>query len=304
MRRPVGHADDMMRQALLTFFILALGCDEAAMTMEGSDADAPDEDAGVIRLYDAGEGGSMDAGESPGGDAGAPSDDGGAPTDDAGPAPDPDAGAPMAWVFEEVGGLVAFEAEHFVTNDDQGTPRAWYLTAAGMIPGVTPDPDEPHHESASGGVYLEGLPDTRVTHDDPLRNGESFFNNGGEGPMLTYRVVFTTPGRYYVHARAYSTGTEDNGVHVGIDGTWPDSGRRIQWCSGKNRWTWSSAQRDSGGSACGVEHTIWIEVPTAGEHEIHFSMREDGFELDKLILTTDDAYDPDGAGPDERLYTP
>jgi len=296
----------MMRQVLLIACIsaLALGCDESA-TMDGSDAGADDDDAGVVRLYDAGDDDPMDAGDAPEEDAGPTPDDAGPMADDdAGPGPDPDAGPPMAWVFEEVGGLVAFEAEHFTTNDDQGTPRAWYLTAAGMIPGVTPDPDEPHHDSASGGVYLEGLPDTRVTHDDPIRNGESFFNNGGEGPMLTYRVVFTTPGRYYVHARAYSTGTEDNGVHVGIDGDWPDTGRRIQWCSGKNRWTWSSAQRDSGGSACGVEHTIWIEVPTAGEHEIHFSMREDGFELDKLILTTDDAYEPDGAGPAERLYMP
>lgn len=296
----------MTRQALLIICAgsLALGCDDGAMDPEGTDGGAPDEDAGVIRLYDAGDG-PMDGGEAPGEDASvAPAEDAGMSGDDGGAPPDPDAGGPGEWVFEEVGGLVAFEAEHFVTNDDQGTPRAWYLTAAGMVPGVTPDPDEPHHDSASGGVYLEGLPDTRVTHDDPLRNGESFFNNGGEGPMLTYRVVFTTPGRYYVHARAYSTGTEDNGVHVGIDGAWPDSGRRIQWCSGKNRWTWSSAQRDSGGSACGTEHTIWIEVPTAGEHEIHFSMREDGFELDKLILTTDDSYDPDGAGPDERLYAP
>ena len=119
--------------------------------------------------------------------------------------------------------------------------------------------------------------------------------------MLTYRVVFSTPGRYYVHARAYSTGTEDNGVHVGVDDTWPASGRRIQWCSGKNRWTWSSAQRDSGGSACGVEHTIFIDVPSAGEHLVQLSMREDGFELDKVILTLDDAYVPDGAGPPERL---
>lgn len=232
-------------------------------------------------------------------DSGSRPADGGPLIDDAGPA-DLDAGPP-AWVFEEVDGLVAFEAEHFTTNDDQGTPRAWYLTAEGTIPGVTPDPDEPHHESASGGAYLEGLPDTRVTHDDPIRNGDSFFDDGGDGPMLTYRVVFSTPGRYYVHARAYSTGTEDNGVHVGVDDTWPASGRRIQWCSGKNRWTWSSAQRDSGGSACGVEHTIFIDVPSAGEHLVQLSMREDGFELDKVILTLDDAYVPDGAGPPERL---
>lgn len=261
-----------------------------------------DEDAGVIRLYDAGGATSgEDAGEAEPSDAGAaePSDAGSPVAEDAGTPPDPP--EPGEWVFEEVDGLVAFEAEHFTTNDDNGRERAWYLTEEGSIPGVTPDPDPPHHMSASGGAYLEGLPDTRVTHDDPLRSGVSFYNQGGVGPTLTYRVRFNTPGRYYVHVRAYSTGTEDNGVHVGIDGDWPNSGRRIQWCRGKNRWTWSSAQRDSGGSACGVEHTIWIEVETAGEHQIQLSMREDGFEMDRVLLTTDDAYEVDGAGPAERV---
>lgn len=276
----------MMERAffVLGAMTLAFGCDGAVDPPDGGPGatDGGRDDAGLV---------ARDAGD-PTPDAGIPGDAG----------VERDAGPP-AWVFQEVDGLVAFEAEHFTTNDDQGTPRAWYLTAEGSIPGVTPDPDEPHHESASGGAYLEGLPDTRVTHDDPIRNGDSFFDNGGEGPLLTYRVVFTTPGRYYVHARAYSTGTEDNGVHVGIDDTWPSSGRRIQWCAGKNRWTWSSAQRDSGGSACGEEHTISIDVPTAGEHLVHLSMREDGFELDKVILTMDDAYVPDGAGPPERLAT-
>ena len=257
-----------MRSAVLLLALALVGCD--------------DDPSGT-------DGGGTDAGEV-------------TPGTDAGPPPEQDAGAAsVEWVFEEVDGLVAFESEHYTSNDAQGAPRAWYLTTADMEPGITPDPDPNHAESASGGAYLEGLPDTRVTHDDPIMNGDSFFNNGGEGPMLTYRVVFNTTGRYYVHGRAYSTGGEDNGIHIGIDGTWPDSGRRLQWCRGKNRWTWSSAQRDSGGSACGVEHTIWIDVDTPGEHTIMISMREDGHETDKFILTTDDAYEPDGAGPPERL---
>lgn len=285
-----------MRNTTLVVFGMLLtvaGCDEGSGHPDGG------RDAGGARV----DGGPVADGDGgPTADGGATALDGGSAADDGGAASD--AGLAPEWVFEEVDGLVAFEAEHFTANDDQGRPRAWYLTAEGTIPDVTPDPDPPHHESASGGAYLEGLPDTRVTHDDPLVNGESFYNNGGEGPLLTYRVVFNTTGRYYVHGRAYSTGGEDNGIHVGIDGTWPDSGRRLQWCSGKNQWTWSSAQRDSGGTACGVEHTIWIDVETAGEHTIQFSMREDGHETDKMILTTDASYVPEGAGPAERTYTP
>jgi hypothetical protein len=103
----------------------------------------------------------------------------------------------------------------------------------------------------------------------------------------------------------WKTFAEDNGIHVGIDTTWPGTGERVQFCSGKNQWTWSSAQRDSGSppSSCGVPNTITLDVPSAGEHVISFSMREDGFEFDKWIMTDDVSYDPTGAGPPEVEYT-
>ncbi|MBW2528996.1 MAG: hypothetical protein JRI23_32770, partial [Deltaproteobacteria bacterium] len=207
-------------------------------------------------------------------------------------------------VYHEVDGLVAVEAEHFEANDDHGTPRAWYLTTTSVDPGITPDPDGPHADSASNSAYVEGLPDTRVTHSDPIAEGESIFNDVGTGPTLTYRVYFDNPGTYYVWVRSYSTGTEDNGIHAGIDGTWPVTGERVQFCSGKDQWTWSSNQRDSGSppSSCGVPNTITLDVATAGEHVIAFSMREDGFEFDKWIMTADVSYVPSGAGPPEVEY--
>ena len=228
---------------------------------------------------------------------------------DANPAPPADAQLSDAAgadprLFEEIDGLVAVEAEHFASNDDNGTPRAWYLTDASVTPDVEPDPDPPHHDGASGGACLEGLPDTRVTDEDTLTSGVNFFGSGGDGPTLSYRIYFNTTGTYYGHARAYSTGAEDNGIHLGIDGSWPATGERWQWCAGKNNWTWSSNQRDSGGSACGEANTITIEVDTPGEHLITISMREDGFELDKFLLTTDSDYTVEGAGPAERLRYP
>jgi Gylcosyl hydrolase family 115 C-terminal domain len=204
-------------------------------------------------------------------------------------------------VFQESGGLVSIEAEHFATLSDNGTERDWYVTTATEEPGVTPDPDDSHAGDASGGAYLEGLPDTRVTDQDTLVSGVNFYPNPGTGPIATYRVQFTTTGRYYLWVRAYSTGAEDNGVHVGIDDDWPGSGERMQWCSGKNQWTWSNAQRDSGGQVCGVPGSIYVDVATAGEHTIAVSMREDGFEFDKIVLTDDEGYEPQGDGPPESL---
>jgi hypothetical protein len=103
--------------------------------------------------------------------------------------------------------------------------------------------------------------------------------------VVKYSIKFNTPGRYYVWARIFSTTPEDNGMHVGVNGTWPASGARMQWCDGKNTWFWNSAQRTDA-VHCGVLGKIWIDIPTAGTHTVAFSMREDGLEFDKFLLTT------------------
>ena len=199
-------------------------------------------------------------------------------------------------VFEERDGLVAVEAEHFHRQSFTGK-RAWHLTSARHTPAEMPGGDPPHLEGASGGAYLEILPDTRRTHDDRLIQGENFSNRPGRLGVLHYRIHFNQPGRYYVWARAYSSGTEDNGLHVGLNGEWPASGQRLQWCEGKNGWRWESKQRTEQ-VHCGEPHLIFLDIPAAGEHEIQFSMREDGFEFDKFLLTKDREFArPSGPGP-------
>lgn len=148
-----------------------------------------------------------------------------------------------------------------------------------------------HTEKAGGGAYVEVLPDTRTTHDDELIRGENFTNEPGTMAVLAYDVEITKPGRYYVWVRAYSTGTEDNGIHVGIDGEWPESGRRMQWCEGKNVWTWASKQRTEE-EHCGVPGLIYLDIDRAGKHTVTFSMREDGFEMDAWELARDPDYRP------------
>ncbi|KAA5541756.1 DUF5060 domain-containing protein [Roseiconus nitratireducens] len=203
-------------------------------------------------------------------------------------------------VFAEQDGIVAVEAEHFFrqTSTDR---RAFYLTDADQSPAVGPDGDPNHAAGASGGAYLEILPDTRRTHDDRLIKGENFSPEAGAMAVVHYRVHFDHPGRYYVWARAFSTGSEDNGLHVGLDGEWPASGQRLQWCQGKNTWRWESKQRTAQ-EHCGEPHQIFLDVPTPGVHTVQFSMREDGFEFDKWLMTTDRDYQrPDDVGPAVQL---
>lgn len=215
---------------------------------------------------------------------------------------DPELTKPLAsadLVFEETGGFVAVEAEHFF-KQEKSEKRAWYLTTADQQANLKPDADPHHVAGAGGGAYLEILPDTRKNHGEKLINGENFINAPGKMAVLSYKLHFNTPGKYYVWARTHSTGTEDNGLHVGLDGTWPPSGQRMQWTA-KRHWAWGSKQRTEKVHG-GVKGLLFLKVEKAGEHIIQFSMREDGFEFDAFIMTTDPKFAaPAGAAPPSKV---
>ncbi|TWU04633.1 DUF5060 domain-containing protein [Stieleria varia] len=200
-------------------------------------------------------------------------------------------------VFGDRGGVIAVEAEHFVRQEMTDT-RAFYLTHQELTPEISPDGDPNHVAGASGGAYLEILPDTRRTHDDRLIKGTNFAPEPGKMAVVSYQVDVPAAGRYYVWVRAHSTGGEDNGLHVGLDGQWPESGQRLQWCEGKKTWRWESKQRTEA-EHCGEPYKIFLDIDSPGRHVVSFSMREDGFEFDKWLMTTNrDFPRPTGLGPE------
>jgi len=195
--------------------------------------------------------------------------------------------------YNERDGLLVIEAENFHSKANTSF-RDWYIIPTAS-PTPTPDPDPDHSSDAGGGQYVEILPDTRVTLADTLEYGVNFFETGHDSPRLNYRVRINTPGRYYARIRAYPLGTEDNSVHVGLNDTWPLSGWAVQWCDGETEWTWSGAQRVPG-NPCGITNALYLDL-TAGDHTLMLGMREDGFEMDRIIFTTDPDYFPTGIGP-------
>jgi hypothetical protein len=198
-------------------------------------------------------------------------------------------------VFTENNGIVAIEAENY-SEQTNSEIRKWVIRTTeskGAVAEIA--------KTASNGAFIEVAPDTRITHGDKLIKGENFSNVAGEMTIVSYRINILTPGKYYVWVRAYSTGSEDNGVHVGLDGMWPESGQRMQWCEGKNVWTWASKQRTDK-VHCGEEKLIFLDIPTKGEHTVSFSMREDGFKMDKIILSTNYQV-PEGAGAEAKALT-
>ena len=126
---------------------------------------------------------------------------------------------------------------------------------------------------------MQLLPDTRVTNADLLIPGQNFWNfPDSSTPYLTYRVDLALGGTYRVETRALSRGTEDNGAHLWVNGSWVLE--RIQWCAGKDVWTYSSALRlDS--NHCGVQGSAQVFLP-AGTSEIRLGAREDGVFIDEI----------------------
>ncbi|MDN3620540.1 DUF5060 domain-containing protein [Polaribacter undariae] len=188
--------------------------------------------------------------------------------------------------FEEKDGMLEIEAENYHYKSNNSTKRNWVVRSLDdKISGVN------YSKSANKNSYIQALPDTRVTHDDTLILGENFFPVSGTGGVISYKIKINNPGKYYIWVNALSTGTEDNGVHVGFNENWQESGARIQWCDGKNEWTWSSAQRMPD-NHCGIEKTIYLNFDKSGEYVLSFSMREDGFKMDRFILTKNSIFIP------------
>ena len=126
-----------------------------------------------------------------------------------------------------------------------------------------------------------------VANPNNAANIDTGYTTGS--PQLDYRVNFLTTGTYQVWVRGLGAGTADRTVHSGIDGTGPASADRLSGFTGTLGW--QKATLD-GASAT-------ISVTAAGLHTINIWMREDGFQIDKILLTTSASFTPTGAGPAE-----
>jgi hypothetical protein len=56
-------------------------------------------------------------------------------------------------------------------------------------------------------------------------------------------------------------------------------------------WTWSKSTMDG--------PVATFNVSSTGLHTVNVWMREDGFEIDKIVLTVNSSYTPTGTGPAE-----
>src|SRR5262245_17600479 len=171
----------------------------------------------------------------------------------------------LAGDFLQSGGQVVMEAEHFSTNTPQGG-HTW---------------DSESDGNASGGVALRSNPDNGAAVNTGYSTGS---------PRLELRVNFSSTGTHQVWVRGRAGGSvvgNSDSVHVGIDGVETASADRINAFTASFGWSRSTLD--------GVNATI--SVGSTGVHTINVWMREDGFVVDKVLLTTNASFTPTGTGP-------
>lgn len=136
---------------------------------------------------------------------------------------------------------------------------------------------------ASGGLALQALP-----------NNGTNLNAGfaANSPRLDFLVNFLRTGTHYLWVRGQGPGSADRTVHAGLDGAVIATADRLSGFG--SSWAWSQNTLDASPAT--------VIVTNPGLHVVNLWMREDGFIVDKLLLTTNASYTPSGPGPAESLW--
>ena len=164
----------------------------------------------------------------------------------------------------ESGGIAMIQAEQspeVISRTIQGTTYFWQ--ASNSIPGY------------SGTGFMEITPS-----DGPSVTA----NWSSASPELKYTVNFTRPGTYFVWLRGFAETTDDSMVSVGINGV--TAAQPVLNVKTLNSWSWTQSGPSSSAP-------VSIEVPSAGDHQIHIWMHDSGFRLDRILLTQNPNYTPE-----------
>lgn len=132
--------------------------------------------------------------------------------------------------------------------------------------------------------------------------GASMRNTGGsESDKLEYNINFTKTGTHYIWLRGLAAGGGDDSVWLHLDGARPPE-RDPAVTTGVNAnsagLTGFGSRTDFGwaNDSQGGPDPMTFVVPTAGPHVIGIARRETGALVDKIVITTNAAFNPNNFG--------
>ena len=161
--------------------------------------------------------------------------------------------------------IVSLEAEHF-SGSVPANVHEWLPTSGSIY---------------SGGGAMQALPEDKLGY---------YTGYATTSARLDYAVEFVATGTHYIWVRGLGPSTSSDSLHVGIDGAEVGTGENFNGFLPTGQLVWSGKSGTSRRK---------LSVTTPGVHTINVWMRESGMVFDKLVLTTDSAYVPTGAGPAE-----
>ncbi len=159
-------------------------------------------------------------------------------------------------------GIVSMEAEHYDAIESGTSGDDWNVV-------TTP-------AGASDGNAMQALPDDGDTITSSIETA---------APELQFEVNFVKTGQHYIWLLGNAQGSGgDDSAHFGFDGSYVAT---VGW-NGAASWEW---RRGTLGT-----------IQNTGVQTVNVWMREDGIIIDKVVLTTNEAYTPTGTGPAESPH--
>ena len=171
-----------------------------------------------------------------------------------------------------------------IDNDCDGLPDDGCGDAAFMCMeaevGAVVAPMEVGTDTAASGGSFVWLPDTHTTNDDG---------------SVAFSLNVPQSGAYILWARVIAASTGSDSFHVSINGAEQDVWHAL-YGEQNPAWTWDRVSAQGNGSAPAPEKDPRVFALTAGVQEILFEGRERGTKLDRLLLTQDPDFIPEGVG--------
>lgn len=175
---------------------------------------------------------------------------------------------PFGTTIQESGGRAVFEAENF------------------------------SRVAASGAQTWEVLGDNSASGDFAIVAGaENIGENHGTdltGPRVDYDIEFATTGTYRVYVRMLGPDPASDSIQAGLNGVSVTNVSGSTGITASDTWEWKD-DVNRGPS------NFTVVVDTPGVHTFNMWMREDGVQVDKVVLQKSGA-DPSGLGPANSFF--
>lgn len=161
--------------------------------------------------------------------------------------------------------------------------KIWLEAEAGMMIApmqIATDTD------ASAGSYITVPAGNGMVTDPSSRAG-----------YAEYSLNISVPGDYVIWGRVLAPNNADNSFYISIDNS-----QEIVWhtkITSDGFWTWDPVSVRQPSDVADNTNPMMVHL-TTGSHTLRIKQREDGTQIDTILITNDLSYVPDGLGEDSK----